>query len=193
MFKLLNFILITGLVILAASSPAKGVEDKGPATDLTWDKLVPVDSTLSFILKKYNVTAAEVLIMKYSDPEDRKILDEVQATYHQSPVVQELDGKRVRISGYVFPLQTSNITTEFLLVPYFGACIHVPPPPANQIIYVRTKKGIANQMYLPVQVTGILKTEEISRDFTESGYSMEAIEINPIEESRDKGMRTYAH
>jgi hypothetical protein len=55
-------------------------------------------------------------------------------------VVAELDGKRVRIGGYVVPLDFESTTVkEFLLVPFVGACIHVPPPPANQIIYVKAE------------------------------------------------------
>ena len=54
-----------------------------------------------------------------------------------APVVDTFDGKRVKIPGFVVPLEgTAELTTEFLLVPYFGACIHVPPPPSNQIVYV---------------------------------------------------------
>ena len=57
-------------------------------------------------------------------------------------VVAELNGKRVRIGGYVVPLDfEATSIKEFLLVPFVGACIHVPPPPANQIVYVKSEKG----------------------------------------------------
>ncbi len=57
-------------------------------------------------------------------------------------VVTDLDGKHVRIGGYVVPLDFEATTVkEFLLVPFVGACIHVPPPPPNQIVYVKTAKG----------------------------------------------------
>ena len=60
-------------------------------------------------------------------------------------VVAELNGKRVRIGGYVVPLDFEATTIkEFLLVPFVGACIHVPPPPANQIVYVKADKGFAD-------------------------------------------------
>ena len=78
------------------------------------------------------------------------------------PVVAELDGKRVHIGGYVVPLDFDATTVkEFLLVPFVGACIHVPPPPANQIIYVKTEKGfeVAGQ-FDPVTVTGTIKTSD---------------------------------
>jgi len=61
--------------------------------------------------------------------EKRKIL-------HKS-VVKELNGQKVSIPGYLLPLEiTGSSVTEFLLVPYFGACIHAPPPPPNQIVHV---------------------------------------------------------
>jgi hypothetical protein len=73
-------------------------------------------------------------------------------------VVTELDGKRVRIGGYVVPLDFEAATIkEFLLVPFVGACIHVPPPPPNQIIYVKTAKGFdVAGSFDPVYVTGTL-------------------------------------
>ncbi len=56
-------------------------------------------------------------------------------------VRNELNGSKVKIPGFVIPLEGDDkAVTEFLLVPYFGACIHVPPPPPNQIIYVKFKK-----------------------------------------------------
>ena len=63
-------------------------------------------------------------------------------------VVASLNGRRVRLSGYVVPLKhKGRRVSEFLLVPYVGACIHVPPPPQNQIVYVTTK--------IPIKVTKI--------------------------------------
>ncbi len=60
------------------------------------------------------------------------------------PVVAALDGQRVQIGGYVVPLDFDATTVkEFLLVPFVGACIHVPPPPANQIVYVKAEKGFS--------------------------------------------------
>jgi hypothetical protein len=52
-------------------------------------------------------------------------------------VNKKLDEQEVRIPGFVVPLEgDAKTVTAFLLVPYFGACIHVPPPPTNQVIYV---------------------------------------------------------
>jgi hypothetical protein len=70
----------------------------------------------------------------------------------------ELDGKIVRIPGYILPLEFSGKDiTEFLLVPYVGACIHTPPPPPNQIVHVKSDKPVANvTVFSAVWVTGRL-------------------------------------
>jgi hypothetical protein len=56
--------------------------------------------------------------------------------------VAKLEGTKIRVPGYIVPLEDETQTlTEFLLVPYMGACIHTPPPPANQMIYVKMTRG----------------------------------------------------
>jgi len=96
-------------------------------------------------------------------------------------VVAELDGKRVRIGGYVVPLDFEATTIkEFLLVPFVGACIHVPPPPANQIVYVKTEKGLeVGAPFDPVWVTGTMKTETAFTGLADAGYSLDAERIDP--------------
>ena len=81
-------------------------------------------------------------------------------------VVAELDGKRVTIGGYVVPLDFEATTIkEFLLVPFVGACIHVPPPPSNQIVYVKAENGFEiGSMFDPVTVTGTMKTVTAATD-----------------------------
>ena len=73
-------------------------------------------------------------------------------------VVPALDGKLVRMPGYALPLEQSpDGVTEFLLVPYVGACIHTPPPPANQIVHVSYPPGFAAEsLFTPVYVTGTM-------------------------------------
>ena len=95
------------------------------------------------------------------------------------PVVDSLHGKRVHIGGYVVPLDFDATTVkEFLLVPFVGACIHVPPPPANQIVYVKSEKGFDVQgMFDPVYVTGTLKVSMTSTGRADAGYSLDADKI----------------
>jgi hypothetical protein len=91
-------------------------------------------------------------------------------------VIPGLNGKRVRIGGYVVPLDfESTSVKEFLLVPFVGACIHVPPPPANQIVYVKSAKGFEiGGTFDPVTVTGVIKTETAFTGLADAGYSLDA-------------------
>jgi uncharacterized protein len=93
-----------------------------------------------------------------------------------APVVAALDGKRVRIGGYVVSLDfDATKVKEFLLVPFVGACIHVPPPPANQIVYVKSAEGFeVTGQFEPVWVTGTLKVTGAFTGLAEAGYSLEA-------------------
>lgn len=91
-------------------------------------------------------------------------------------VVADLDGRRVSIGGYVVPLDFDATTVkEFLLVPFVGACIHVPPPPANQIIYVKSPKGFeVSGSFDAVTVTGTLKTTVAFTGLADAGYTLDA-------------------
>lgn len=86
----------------------------------------------------------------------------------QKMVNNDLAGKDVRLAGYLLPLEFSETgDTDFLLVPYVGACIHVPPPPPNQIVFVRlAEKFIAKDLYTPVWIEGGLKTKQSSKALT---------------------------
>ncbi len=97
-----------------------------------------------------------------------------------APVVHELDGLEVRLPGYIVPLETSEEgrVVEFLLVPYFGACIHVPPPPSNQIVHAVSELGVkVEQLYQPFWVEGPLRVEPASSELAEAGYRMQAQRI----------------
>lgn len=100
-----------------------------------------------------------------------------------APVVAEYNGLEVKIPGFVVPLEGDEENlTEFLLVPYFGACIHVPPPPANQIVHVTFTQGIKiENLYDPVWIVGTLSTQEWSGDIATVGYSLAGNQVLPYE------------
>lgn len=91
----------------------------------------------------------------------------------------DLNGKQIKIAGFVIPLESEDQKiTELLLVPYFGACLHVPPPPENQIIYVKFAQGIALQeLWDVVYVHGKLQAENSSHEMAEAGYVMQGIKV----------------
>jgi len=103
-----------------------------------------------------------------------------------------LDGQSVRMPGYLLPLEfDGDKVTEFLLVPYVGACIHTPPPPPNQIVHVKTEDAYTTDggLFSPVWVNGLMKTEQSQADLNfidgssniPSSYALEAESVEPYE------------
>jgi hypothetical protein len=92
----------------------------------------------------------------------------------------ELDGAAVKLPGFIVPLDVGKdgLVSEFFLVPYFGACIHVPPPPPNQIVYVKMDKGIAlDSIYEAYWVTGKMKVAKKSTQLGAAAYSLTATKV----------------
>ncbi|MBF8733204.1 MULTISPECIES: DUF3299 domain-containing protein [Pseudomonas] len=101
-----------------------------------------------------------------------------------APVVKALDGQWVKLPGYIVPLEVSEEgrTTEFLLVPYYGACIHVPPPPANQIVHIVSEMGVRiEDLYQPYWIEGRMQVKATSSELADAGYQMEAEKIYAYE------------
>ena len=94
----------------------------------------------------------------------------------------DLHGSRVELAGYLLPLAFEGFAvTEFLLVPFVGACIHVPPPPANQIVLVDHAPGIeVRGLFEPVRVAGRLTAEPVSVDLAEVGYRIDAERVEVV-------------
>lgn len=92
-------------------------------------------------------------------------------------IVPEMNGVDGKIAGFIVPLKTTEDMDilEFFLVPYYGACIHVPPPPPNQIIHVTYRPGFRIEaLYDPVWVSGTLETRRVENDIGAAAYVIEA-------------------
>lgn len=100
-------------------------------------------------------------------------------TGERSDALKKLDGQIVKVPGFIVPLEDgADGVTEFLLVPYFGACIHMPPPPPNQIVYVKTngfKVGV--DLWAPIWVVGTLKIDNVDSYYGMVGYQLEGRKI----------------
>jgi uncharacterized protein len=95
------------------------------------------------------------------------------------------DGTIVRVPGYIIPLEDSDqAVSEFLLVPYPLACIHVPAPPPNQIVHVKMDKGkkVPFDFYAPVWAEGRLKIQNTQNMYTDSSFFMIGFAIKPYRE-----------
>ena len=100
-------------------------------------------------------------------------------------VVEAMNDQQIRIPGFIVPIDfdENQMTTRFFLVPYFGACIHVPPPPPNQILLVDYPKGIkVDELYDPFQISGRLKTSMFQHEMATSAYLLEAADVQPYVE-----------
>ena len=117
----------------------------------------------------------------------------VESSHRRARTVNSvLDGQSVRMPGYLLPLEFSGKeVTEFLLVPYVGACIHTPPPPPNQIVHVKADKPVANvTVFSPVWVTGRMSAASAKKSLSlvdgaadiDVGYSMQASAVEPYKE-----------
>jgi len=102
-----------------------------------------------------------------------------------SPSLKALDGKQVKIPGYMVPLEDdSEIVSEFLLVPYVGACIHTPPPPPNQIVQVKmnSQKKVKMSFWDPVWVYGKLQIATIKSPYGDVGFQLTGMQIEPYKD-----------
>ena len=144
-----------------------------------WEELVPKDWDP---IKKFR--DANFSAMQDSDPRAMELLREMRETWDNAPTNNALDKQAIRIPGYVVPIdETKSGMREFLLVPYFGACIHTPPPPANQIIDIKLREPSKDvRMMEPVWVSGRITTLRSTTAMGASGYSMEAVLVEPYVE-----------
>lgn len=135
------------------SKPAR-TSPADDAPELEWTALMPPNWN-----PRQAFEGVDLASLSDNDPQANALLDKLRQDFDRAPVVKSLDGKHIRIAGFVVPLErVGDGLKEFLLVPYFGACIHTPPPPANQIIHVRTATPYpADQAIFPVWISGVLK------------------------------------
>ncbi|RLU00005.1 MAG: DUF3299 domain-containing protein [Ketobacter sp.] len=170
-------ILMANLMLCMALQAA----DNQPR-EIEWEDLIPDGYNADLIVAEYD-TKYRLSELADDDPILKEMMAKIDAAYKAAPVKPELNNALVKIPGYVVPLETDGKrTSEFLLVPYFGACIHVPPPPANQTILVRTKEkegAEIRKLYDVVWVTGVLKTELFVGDLAHAGYRIDAHQVDP--------------
>ncbi len=102
-----------------------------------------------------------------------------------TPALKALDGKMVRIPGYMVPLEDeAEIVNEFLLVPYVGACIHTPPPPPNQIVQVKmtSAKKVKMSFWDPIWIEGKLQIQTIKSPYGDVGFQLSGVSIEPYKD-----------
>lgn len=156
-------------VVVRTSNPddakAKGYED------VEWDDLLPEGYDPITILARYQT---EIDNAAEGSKEERVLYEKVMSEFNNAGANQALNGRTVRIPGYVAPLETNgNMVNEFLLVPYYGSCIHTPPPPAHQTVMVNPGKGIpVSSLHRPVWVIGEIAVDQVTTELAVAGYQI---------------------
>ena len=161
----MRFIIV--VLALFAASPAMSEE---PQT-LYWEELLP-EGELERLDALYEAQGAAAFGHSPDDP----VMSGGSMQIGTFNVVEELDGKLVRVPGFVLPFEysASGKISEFLLVPYFGACIHTPPPPPNQMVYVTAENPVAlGQQWEAIWAIGVLRTKKHLNEIGDAAYTLE--------------------
>ncbi|MCK9261813.1 MAG: DUF3299 domain-containing protein [Thiomonas sp.] len=160
-----------------------GKAGAGRFREISWDDLIPADwNPEKFFLD------LKLDELQDNDPRTTEVMRKIREEWDRAPLVQRFNGERIRIPGFIVPLETDGKTIrEFLLVPYFGACVHVPPPPANQLIHVMPDKPVNAKLdMLPVWVNGVLTVARFESDLGNAGYQLRAISVEEYKEPMPK-------
>ncbi len=154
--------MIGSLIVVATMAGASTALAEEPEV-LMWDKMMPKEDL-----------QAPLLMPGLEEPYAEGDQGYTSRAYGIRPV-EELDGKFVKLPGFIVPLESDEggVLSEFLLVPYFGACIHVPPPPPNQIVYVELDEPVEiRQIWEPYWIIGTIETKPYSGYVAETVYTM---------------------
>lgn len=167
-----------GLQAMAADAPSPPASPAGFKV-IEWEALVPEGwDPLKGLRGMQNLGTLED-----SNPKVLEAMREMRRVWDNAPTNDKLDGAAIRLPGYVVPLeQVKGELKEFLLVPYFGACIHSPPPPANQIVHILLDKPVKGFRSMDtVWVSGTLSTFRQDLAMGASGYRMKAAVVDRYE------------
>lgn len=173
-----KFGLIAALLVLFSKlNPTQAANYE----EIDWVALMPEDD-LSALLNRpefLNDIADGSAADSVDDFASKQLEDEQAQRYQQAlvstRVIEAFDGKAIRIPGFIVPLEQNDEqkATAFFVVPYFGACLHMPPPPPNQILYVEYKEGIAvENLYDPYWFEGTVKIDNHESALGTSAYSL---------------------
>jgi hypothetical protein len=151
--------------------------------ELTWDDLLPADFDFNTLREKIDLDSYEIYDLTDEDPEAQRLYSDLQSVMADVPMVDALDGVEARIPGFLVPLEgNANEVREFFLVPYYGACIHTPPPPANQIVHIVMDEPVAfENMFEPYWARGTLDVIKTNTDIGTAGYRLNVASISPYE------------
>ncbi|MEM7499182.1 MAG: DUF3299 domain-containing protein [Pseudomonadota bacterium] len=171
MIRITRRSLALGGTLALAASVVRGASDP---LALEWEDLIPVDARATMfeqLVRDFGLSGEGSLASAFA-PQDRRVA-----------LTTEYNGRYVSLPGYMVPLAfDGTMVREMLLVPYVGACIHVPPPPPNQIVMVNASEPYETTGYFEaIMVTGKITTMAVETELAEIGYVMTDATIEPYD------------
>ena len=172
-----RYLLLLALLVPLAATAAKGFRE------IQWDDLMPRGWDPMAAFKGVDLNR-----LQDSDPKAAELLASVRKEWDKAPVEPAINGQRVKIPGFVVPLERKgDEVSEFLLVPYFGACVHVPPPPSNQVIHVVPNKPVKGMRTMETfWISGTLTLQGGDSGMGVYAYRMNAERVEPYEVKQGK-------
>ena len=189
--RVIAIALLVVVAIHPAFSNSNTVKSKPSYETVEWTDLMPKDDLEAllnppdYINDIEDGSAEDQIGGQLQNTTSATSEDRYQQALVSTRIVADFNNKSVRIPGFIVPLEfdEKQTVTQFFLVPFFGACIHVPPPPPNQIIFVDYPEGLKlSALYDPFWVSGVLKTELIENDIATSAYAMRMHTFTPYTE-----------
>ena len=175
MRKLMNKVIV--LIALLASSlscgPALGAND-GIYQEVRWEMLIPKGWDPAKQFKSLDLST-----LRDSDPKAMDALQAMRDAWDNAPAEPSMSGRNIRLAGFMIPLdKTGEAVRSFLLVPYFGACIHSPPPPSNQMVLVLLAKPVRGFHTMDaVWVNGSLEVDRSDSPWGKTAYLLKALKV----------------
>ncbi|MEY3633122.1 MAG: hypothetical protein RI937_1320 [Pseudomonadota bacterium] len=169
--RLLSLIFLAALIGLQPW--AISAQPAAPIKTITWDDLLPTHWANEIKLQMAAIGRLGFLVD--GSEQANEAMQQLRKKWDNAPIDPTHINSAIRIAGYVVSLDANRKQiSEFLLVPYFGACIHLPPPPANQIILVRLKKPTSKLASMDtVWVQGTLREARVDTGLAVTGYTLE--------------------
>lgn len=153
----------TALMLMSATASVPSAAFARTIKEIMWEDLIPPGIAYSEIIGEGELDEANDTWNPIYDANATKLND-------------DLNGAYIKMPGYIIPFDVSaDGVRDFMLVPYVGACIHTPPPPANQLVMVNSLKPWPNdKLWDAVWVTGTMRTQLQSTDLGQTGYAIQA-------------------
>ncbi len=153
----------------------------GSVRTISWEQLMPPGWDPYKDLKALNLES-----LKDNDPRAEEVLKKMRQMWDNAPINPQVLGQNVRLPGFMVPLEElPEGSKEFLLVPYFGACVHSPPPPANQIAQVVLDKPTKRiRLMDTLWVTGVMSATQTDSHMGMASYRIDAKAVAPYREKK---------